>query len=352
MLHYHASMHCHLLIPDLLPPRAITAGNDPLHGVSAPALQTLLARSRRDKNPATDMEGWLCESFGAGRQQDYPVASLCLMSDGVDPASSYWMRADPAYLAAERDQVVMQQAPVKPLSDDESQALVAALNQHFADDGLHFLAPRPERWYLRLEQPAAITTQNLHRALGQSIQPLLPAGPEALRWRALLNEIQMLLFSHPINEAREARGAAPVNSIWPWGGGILPGKLQAPFDQVWANAPLAHGLAQKAGIPGNSLPQGAGHWLREAGSGRHLLALDTLRAPACYGDPHAWREQLARLEQHWFAPLKQAVQRGAIELTLHVPTPAGTLIFDISRTSLWKLWQPTRPLTHYRPPEN
>lgn len=352
MLHYHALMHCHLLIPDLLPRRAITAGNDPLHGARAASLQTLLARGVRERTPATDMESWLCESFGAKRQQDYPVASLCLLSHGVKPESSYWLHADPVYLAVERDQLVLEQAPASPLSHAESEALIATLNQHFAVDGLHFLAPHPEHWYLRLDKPTAITTHNLHRALGQSIQPLLPAGLEAMRWRALLNEIQMLLFSHPVNEAREARGEAPVNSIWPWGGGVLPDHLQTMFDHAWANDLLAHGLALASGIPNHILPDGAENWLREARPGHHLLILDSLRTPACYGDPHDWRKQMTLLEQHWFTPMKQAVQRGAIKLTLYIPTPAGTLTFDVTRGSLWKLWQPVRPLNHYRPPEN
>jgi len=344
-------MHCHLLIPDLLPRRAITAENDPLHGVTAPALQTLLARSRKGHGAATNMESWLCEAFGVERRQDYPIASLCALAQGIKPENSYWLRADPVHLAVERDQLVLEQAPVSPLSNDESDALIATLNQHFACDGLHFLAPRPEHWYLRLDEPAAITTQTLHKALGQSIHPLLPDGPEAMRWRALLNEIQMLLFTHPVNEARETRGEAPVNSIWPWGGGILPNNVRSTFDQIWANDPLAHGLALAAGIPSQILPEGADHWLGKASPGNHLLLLDSLRTPACYGDPHAWREQLARLEQLWFMPLKQAVQRGSIELTLHIPATGGTSSFFTNRGSLWKLWRPVRPLTHYRPPE-
>jgi len=43
-----------------------------------------------------------------------------------------------------------------------------------------------------------------------------PKGVEALHWHQLFNEIQMLLFSHPVNEAREVRGELPVNSVWLW----------------------------------------------------------------------------------------------------------------------------------------
>lgn len=344
-------MHCHLLIPALFPPGAVTRQNDPLHDIKAPALQTLLARGEKGSSAASNMENWLCEAFGVAQQLDYPVASLCALAQGIKPGNRYWLRADPAFLSVERDQLILEQAPVSQLSKDESAALIATLNQHFASDGLHFLASGPEQWYLSLDEAAAIHTQTLHQALGKSIHPLLPDGPEAMRWRALLNEMQMLLFEHPVNVAREAHGMTPVNSIWPWGGGTLPAHVQSPFDQIWANDNLARGLALAADLTGQLLPDNTTRWLEEASSGNHLLVLDTLRTPACYGDPHGWREQLLELEKRWFVPLKQAVQRNRMELSLHIPTSGGTLDFFIQRGSLWRLWRPVKELLHYRPPE-
>lgn len=342
-------MHCHLLIPSLFPPGTVTRQNDPLHGIKAPALQTLLARASCVQAPPSEMESWLCEAFGVARQQDYPAAPLRLMADGIAPETHYWLRADPVHLGVERDQLVLSETSTFPLVQDEADALIATLNQHFAVDGLHFVAPQAQRWYLRLARTPALTTHGLYQAAGRNIHPLLPAGEEAMRWRALLNEVQMLLFEHPVNVAREERGIAPVNSIWLSGGGILPQGLPQPFAHVWADDALARGLAQTARIPHENLPENAGTWLKQAAPGKHLLVLDTLRPLACYGDPHAWRSQLARLEEQWFAPLKQALQRGTIALTLHAPTPAGALSFTLTRGSLWKLWQPVRPLTSYRP---
>lgn len=342
-------MHCHLLIPSLFPPGTVTQQNDPLHGITAPALQTLLARAGHVQTQQSEMEGWLCEAFGVARQQDYPIAPLSLTADGGAPETHYWLRADPVHLGVERDQLVLSEASTFPLAQDEADALIATLNQHFAPDSLHFAAPRPQRWYLRLAHPPALTTHGLYQAAGRNIHPLLPAGDEAMRWRALLNEVQMLLFEHPVNVAREERGSAPVNSIWLSGGGVLPQDLRQPFDQVWADDALARGLAQTARVPHENLPENAAAWLEQAVPGKHLLVLDSLRPPACYGDAHAWRNRLASLEEQWFAPLRQTLQRGAITLTLHVPTPAGTLDFSLTRASLWKLWQPPRPLTRYRP---
>jgi hypothetical protein len=41
-------------------------------------------------------------------------------------------------------------------------------------------------------------------------------------WRHAINEAQMVLHAHPVNQARQAAGQPVVNSLWPWGGGRLP----------------------------------------------------------------------------------------------------------------------------------
>ncbi|MBZ0105445.1 MAG: phosphoglycerate mutase [Sulfuricella denitrificans] len=345
-------MHCHLLIPSLFPPTAITPANDPLHHVKAPALQTLLARGACSRTAASDMESWLCEVFTVARQQDYPIAPFSALADAIDTKYGYWLRADPIHLAVERDQLILTESSTFSLSQTESDNLIKTLNQHFSDDGLHFHATHPLRWYLHLEQPPAITTQSLYQAAGHNIHTHLPRGPDELRWRSLINEVQMLLFEHPVNVARENRGEAPVNSVWPWGGGTLPAALNSPFDQIWANDALASGLAIAANIPHQPLPPHAEAWLAQAHPGGHLLVLDSLRPAACYGTPHAWRDGLAHLERQWFAPLAQALRNGEIGLTLHAPTPSGTLGYSLTRGSLWKLWRRPRPLISYRPGEH
>jgi len=79
----------------------------------------------------------------------------------------------------------------------------------------------PDRWYLRLDSLPDISTLPLSQVAGRNVHGLLPGGKDAARWHQLFNEIQMLLFAHPLNEARETRGALPINSLWFWGGGVM-----------------------------------------------------------------------------------------------------------------------------------
>ena len=36
----------------------------------------------------------------------------------------------------------------------------------------------------------------------------------------------MLLYTHPVNDAREARGLSPVNAFWVSGTGVLPPEVR------------------------------------------------------------------------------------------------------------------------------
>ena len=77
---------------------------------------------------------------------------------------------------------------------------------------------------------------------GADVDPNLPARG----WHPLLTEIQMALYDHPVNTAREARGAPVVNSVWFWGGGALPKEPRARWHSVSADDAVALGLARCA----------------------------------------------------------------------------------------------------------
>src|SRR6266516_108636 len=58
----------------------------------------------------------------------------------------------------------------------------------------------------------------------------------------------MVLHSHAVNEAREARGEPAVNSVWFWGGGRVPRVATERWHSVSADEPLALGLARAAAM--------------------------------------------------------------------------------------------------------
>jgi len=340
-------MHCQLLVPDLFWPER--EFREIYGALAVPALQQLLAKGRRRQAETSAVESWLCEQFGVDIQGDWPLAPYCMLADGGEPAGHHWLRADPVHLELEGKHLVLASSDQFSISQLEAEDLAASLNAHFSADGLTFCPLRPDRWYLRLASPPALETTPLAAAVGRSINSLLPRGPDAPTWRARLNEVQMLLHGHAVNAARESAGKAPVNSVWLWGGGSLAATLSAPFSAVWSKDPFAAGLAQAAKLPAHALPDSAADWLRASVStGVQLVLLDALRSPTQYGDAHAWREALLRLERDWFAPLLEALRQERIGmLSLLALGPAGLLCAEVTRGDLRRFWRRVKPLADY-----
>lgn len=337
-------MHLHLLIPDLFWPDPRNA--DVYRDLRLPGLERLLSRGTRSDTAAEEMETWLCRAFGIPRQQDWPVAPLTLEGDGGRAADAYWLRADPVHLRIERDQAVLADSGTFSISQVEATALTEALNTHLQGDGLIFYPLRPDRWYLRVEKAPRLRTHLLPAAAGRNIPALLPTGEDGPVWRRLLNEIQMLLHQHPVNEAREARGDMPVNSVWLWGGGVAPQSVGKIFGAVFANDPLALALAARSGARAAARPEAPGECL--GNDEDTLVVQDALRGAAQYGDVYGWREGLQKLEASWFTPLLAALRSGRPgTVTVHAAGPAVTRSVTVTRMDLWKFWRGAKPLEQF-----
>ena len=297
-----------------------------------PALSKILARARMIGLGAEPWEAVLLESFGVARQRDWPLAPLSWLGEGGDAAEGYWLHVDPVHLRAERDALVLLDARHFALEAEAAGVLVDALNAHFALDGLRFFAPQPTRWYVRMDRIPDIATWPLHAAAGRSIDALLPYGTEALAWHRRINEAQMLLHAHAVNETRESAGQPAVNSVWFWGGGVLPAAAGGGFSGVWGDDPLARGLTRAASSPCAPLPEGAAPWLAQSTPGEHVVLLGLLAVQL--------REALLAAEELWFAPLLRALKRRQLSaLTLVAEDGGAAAGFELSAADLWKFWR-------------
>lgn len=340
-----STMHCTFLIPDLLPPSEL--GAEPYTDLRVPGLCMLLARGETVLRPRLASEDWLCERFGVTRQHDRPLAALMLKADGGEPRHDYWLCAEPIQLRVDRNRLIVA-AHIADYTAAEAAELTAALNGHFGADGLEFSAPTPSRWYVRTQRAPALTTTPLMHALNRSIKHHLPQGTDALAWHRVMNEAQMILHTHPANVARETHGAAVANSIWLWGGGMLPAVSRPSYTATWGGGQLTRALAVTASIAHHELPANGTEWLTAASAGDHLVVLDAPAEALRDGDVLAWRDRLIAIDTQWVRPLLDALRAITIaDITIVACNRENLLESTVTRSGLRKFWRRARMLSTY-----
>ncbi len=333
-----------LTLPGLVPEQADvwTAASHRL-----PALHRLLVRAQHSTLACEHLPASLLQSFGVGMQTDWPAAPFCRLGDGADPDEHVWLRADPVHLSPQRSSLVLVDTRRLRLSGEESDTLLAVVNRHLAPDGLTFSAPHPPRWYLRAPRQLRIRTTPTEAAWGSSVDEVLPQGADALLVHGWVNEIQMLLHEHPINAAREARGASAVNSLWLWGAGQLVQPSVFRSGSVWTQDPLLRGLARASGLPVYAPPAGAEDWLAHAEAGEHWIQLDAMETTNTEEPSADWPEHAEYWERMWFAPLLSALSaRRLSKLTLATHHRGQMLRFSIAPSDLWKVWRRRSSFAH------
>ncbi|MEN8109128.1 MAG: hypothetical protein ABFS22_14135 [Pseudomonadota bacterium] len=334
--------HIALLVPGLCGPVSDPAVSDYL--VPRPvAADRLLSRCTVWPADGVDLESTLGHCFGLESGHDAPlaVAPLTYLSDTGEQNPDYLLRADPVHLRADQSSLRLFDSHSFSVTQEEADALVAAFNEFYVERGWRLEAPRPQRWYLSLPSDPGVSTIPIGDVVGQSVDTCLPQGDAAADWHALLNEIQMLFHEHPVNHAREQRGEPAINSLWFWGGGVLPQTLQTRADRVVTDHPFGMGLAQQAGITRVDVPENADELLAQTGGGLSLLVIDTLDGPTQYGDIDSWVAGLQQLEQYWFAPLLAAVRDGG--LASLVIYPCNGHRYMTNRQQQRRFWKRSHP---------
>lgn len=326
--------------------------------LSLPALSWLLGRARRRWLPPAPPEAVLATAFGIqpAPGEDLPYAALRRLGDGSDgdqPAKEgYWLCLDPVCLSIGKRRLTL--TTDAPLPDDnEMQAIITALTPLFHElcPGFRALHPGPSgHAYLHLDTTPDI--QTTPPSFAASPESMLPQGSNALPWRKLLNEAQILLHTLPFNLQREETGQSRLNALWLWGGGTLPRTCPNPaaFTQVCGPSPLLTGLCRLAALAA-PLQMDAATVLKAAPDTRALVFLDDLQSPAHQYDALAWSEALQTLERTWLQPLCQALRHGTLRhLTLKATGDAAQLELELSATARWQFWCRPLPLSHLEIP--
>ena len=167
-------------------------------------------------------------------------------TDEADARPNSWLRADPAYIRPDINGArLLGIGATLGIDQTDLDALLPALRPLFGDTGFTLDAPRPSRWYLRLPREAKLPAfASPDDALGDDVFEHIPDAPEARRWRVLSSEAQVVLHNHPHNAARLAAGKVPINSLWFWGGGLLPDSIACDSPTLYSDDVLLQGIAR------------------------------------------------------------------------------------------------------------
>ena len=216
----------HLLIPFAAP--LSDAGQQALGSLALPQLRALLSRldvvSRDEGDEWTfsaPHERALAHALGwTGADGLLPWAARQAAADGLDVAGLAWGMVTPAHWHLGTDQVSLLDPQVLALDEAASRACFDAVKDLFTSEGfaLHWAAPY--RWYATHDSLAAMRCASLDRVVGRNVDRWLGSDPAARRIRRLQSEVQMQLYTHPLNDDREARGLLPMNSFWLSGCGV------------------------------------------------------------------------------------------------------------------------------------
>ena len=172
-----------------------------------------------------------------------PWAAWEHLQGGGAPVARAWAFITPCHWAMGREHATMTDPAALDLSEAESRTLLAAMQPYFETYGIALHYADPTRWLAEGELFRDLPSASLDRVLGRNVDPWLPGGVPGRAMRLLQNEMQMLLYTHAVNDARAARRQLAVNSFWISGSGALPDTFHAKAQpDTTVSRSLAHAV--------------------------------------------------------------------------------------------------------------
>lgn len=334
-----------IVLPFGLPPPELVP--DLVRALQAPALALLLSRTAKRQFTEFDNhtrvlphEAWLAHALGlapaaAGAGASAPLAVASMRGFGLTPPEGNWFLVHPVHVQIARNHLLMADPRLLQLDEADARALFDAAKPYFDEAGKPLLYGDAHTWFMRADDWAALRSASPDAATGQNLNAWMPEGAKALSSRKLQNEVQMLWYDHPVNQARQARGLAAVNSFWLWAGApaSTPPRPSAPLFVGEAPAWLA-ALAEPAR---RDVTPAA---VMTPGGTDALVVLGSLIESALGADWANWLGHMQRLEQQWFTPLLAALKDGRVgRVTLVLSHRDACAELSSSRNAQRKFWR-------------
>ena len=245
-----------------------------------------------------------------------------------------WWLAGCIHLEPGVDRVYLDREAPAP-SAAEWRELEHGFNVAFSASGFRLLDGADAQAYLLSAEHLDADTVDPALVRGADILPALPRGASAPALKRLMTEIQMWLHDHPVNIARQERGAPMLSGLWIWGGGTLPPEPSATLPALRSDDAFLRGLWTMGGGEAESVPPSF-QALDLARDVAMIVAVSAAQSPT-----KSAAQALSDLERDWFQPALAAVRGGRVgRLQLHL----NDRLVSLTRWNSWRWWRRTRPV--------
>lgn len=302
--------------------------NDDFLADELPALNHILRFAQRLPNRFEDFECIFADSLGLADQGILPFASAVAE---VNESSSQVLLCQATHFKPDiRNAFVV---PLDQLSQTQNDinSIINDLCELFKED-CDIIALKNGLYLMRLkhcEVPGHYP--HILSVIGRKVDPYIKQSREHLPWYRLINEIQMFMHSHEVNQRRLLDGLLPINSLWCWGAGefVVPPN---PDIQCYCDDPVLVAYANRAGLSVKALTE-----LTEVELSAENIYIDLCLLQALkLANNEDLQILLSSFELKVFKPLVDAARSGRIQLRLRAGYDYD---YRLSRFSSLKRWR-------------
>ena len=247
--------------------------------------------------------------------------------------------AEAIHLRADMHNAIAIPVPSDPENREDIETLMQDMADLFRQD--FELEPVGEGRYLMSLQAFEPPAHYVHplSVLGKNVSRFVEQSRQVLPWYKLLNELQMFLHQHPVNQRRLQTGRLPVNSLWTWGAGTALTPISGL--EWYGEDAVFDRFAQSLELGVGSLDAFAARAGGVSAVVLDLRLLEWLKA----GLDASLEDLLADLESRLFAP----AMRQVAEHNTSVRLRAGFAFdFELAPIARLKFWRRSSSLSSWR----
>lgn len=301
------------------------------------SLNCILRYAIRVENKQFELDSLLKQSLGLSEGQGLPLAQAFV-------EKSISIDGDYLLCKAIHLKLDMRNAIVLPLdnsqdTENDISIIINDLNELFNPE-CNIKSISDKYWLMHLKQcKVPDIYPHYLSVIGRKANQYMQQSKQILPWYQLINEMQMFMHAHEVNQGRLLKGLLPINSLWCWGGGPLP-EPRTKNIHWYTNDELLRRFADKLGILNSDIEH-----IADDHDGHHkvcieLSILETLKSVR---DDNL-KLLLSHLEQQLFKPLVRLVKSRRSILRLR----AGyEFDFALTPISLYQFWRKTKNLHHF-----